>query len=302
MENQTSTAVVGYIEKLTPMQLVEDKKVTEKFITLYNGIHGSKQGELFYHKEKFNYLKLLAENAALRDCSKLSLYGCFLDVAVNGLSFESGSKPLAYITTRKFNVGTQQAPVFEKRASVQVSPYGELVMRMRSGQIKHADNPVIVYQGDKFQPKINEKGEKAVVYECMVPRKSDKIIGAFLRITKPDGSTDFEWLLEGDITRLAGYSARNNKGPANALYTSNGGQIDPGFLAAKMIKHAFRTYPKVRTGQFTELETEKIDPEAPINYSMDGQEPENKEQAFGEAASDSVQEAVVIQQDSDETF
>ncbi|MBK7883033.1 MAG: recombinase RecT [Chitinophagaceae bacterium] len=35
---------------------------------------------------------MIQENAKLAECSKLSLYGCFLDVAVNGLSFDPTMK------------------------------------------------------------------------------------------------------------------------------------------------------------------------------------------------------------------
>ena len=34
----------------------------------------------------------------------------------------------------------------KKRAYVSVTGYGELTMRMRAGQIKYADNPVVVYE------------------------------------------------------------------------------------------------------------------------------------------------------------
>ena len=44
----------------------------------------------------------------------------------------------------------------------------------------------------------------------------------------------------------------------NELYTSNNGNIDTGFLCAKIIKHAFKTYPKVRIGK-AELETQQTD-------------------------------------------
>jgi len=64
-------------------------------------------------------------------------------------------------------------------------------------------------------------------------------------------------MTEQDIIRLKAYSDKNSKGKTNELYSSNHGQIDTGFLLAKMIKHAFRTYPKVRTaGVMTVLETE----------------------------------------------
>lgn len=271
---KSNQVVLSHINALSPSQLVEDPKIANKFIELYNNVHGAKSGGLFYAKEKFNFMRLISENPKLQKCTKLSLYGTFLDVAVNGLSFEQGNKPLAYITTRSINVGTKDDPSYEERAYLTVSPYGELLMRMRAGQIKYADNPVIVYQGDKFVPHIDEKGNKSVTYSAVVPRTSKTIIGAFIKITRVDGTFDFQWLLQDDIERLKKYSDRNNRGTgdgskANKLYSSNSGQIDTGFLEAKMIKHAFDSYVKVRTGKFTELETEKIqEAEKEIDYGI----------------------------------
>ena len=85
-------------------------------------------------------------------------------------------------------------------------------------------------------------------------------------------------MMEGDIERLKHYSEKANSrydqqarkrvlGDANALYTSNGGGIDPGFLENKMIKHAFDAYPKVRTGKFTVFETQEEPQE--IDYGLD---------------------------------
>lgn len=43
------------------------------------------------------------------------------------------------------NVGSKDTPQWVKRASLGLfSPYGELAIRQRAGQIKYADNPVIV--------------------------------------------------------------------------------------------------------------------------------------------------------------
>ena len=55
---------------------------------------------------------------------------------------------------------------------------------------------------------------------------------------------------------MKGYSAKKNKGTANALYTGNDNQIDTGFLEAKVIKHAFKTFPKLKLGQFSKLQEE----------------------------------------------
>lgn len=271
MSNQVQKFGAQYLQQLKPAELVEDENVKSRFIDLYNKLHGSDKGELIYNKEVFNYKKLLAETPALRECSPLSLYGCFLDINVNALSLESGSKPDCYITSRNFNVGTKNEPVWEKRAQLIISPYGELKMRLRAGQIKYADNPVIVYEGDSFTVVTTEKG-KVVHHEEKFP-KGKKIIASFIRLIRHDGSVDFFVMSENDIERLKAASAKQNKNTgANALYTSVNGGIDPGFLAAKTIKHAFRTYPKVPTGQFSSIEPEDETAAQVIDYGIDPNE------------------------------
>ena len=75
-------------------------------------------------------------------------------------------------------------------------------------------------------------------------------------------------MLQDEITRLQQYSAKKNQNSgANALYTSGpGGGIDAGFLEAKIIKHAFSSFPKIKTGGFSKLSDEEPDP---INYGLD---------------------------------
>lgn len=243
------------LRAMTPVQMVEAEAVAGRFVDLYDKIHGKGMGETFYAKEKFNFLRLISENEQIRQCTQLSLYGAFLDIAVNGLTMEQGSRPMVYIIPRNAKVGEG----WEKRANLIISPYGELYLRMKAGHIRHVDNPTVVYEGDTFRP--GEKdGKKFVDYQPAIPRKSSKIIGGFIKFTRADGSTDYFWMLQGDIDRLKGYSARQNgQRGANALYTSYEGQIDPGFLEAKLIRHAFKTCPRLRTGSFTALETEVIE-------------------------------------------
>lgn len=278
MNNPTAKLVIDELNKMTPAQIVEDPRVEDKYVQLFNNIHGSQSGAVVYHKAKFDFLRILSENPALKECTAISLYGCFLDAAVCGLSLEQGSKPHVYIIPRSFKVMVDGQAKWEKRASLQISPYGELVQRMRAGQIRHADDPVIVYEGDHFQPIADEKG-KRVEYRASIPRKSNKIIGAFIIINRVDGTKDCQWLLPDDIDRLRKYSERQNtkrdkegkiiSQEANALYKSYNGQIDPGFLEAKMIKHAFDTYPKVRTGSFTTFKSQEV-PDETIDYGVTG--------------------------------
>lgn len=272
----SQTQVANYLESLSPAQLVADKKVTEKFVTLYNAIHGGAVGESIYQKEQFNFNKLIQETPALQECTKMSLYGCFLDVAVNGLSLDNTSKPLAYMVSRNAKTKTANGQeAWEKRASIIVSPYGELLMRMRAGHIKKADNPIIVYEGDTIKVGLNAQGHRVVKeYDAQIPRKQGaKIIGGFLRIERHDGAFECSWVDIAEIERLKGFSNKQNRGTAaeskaNALYTSNNGQIDSGFFEAKIIKHAFRSYPKIRIGDFTGLQTEAEEPETAINYNL----------------------------------
>ncbi len=259
------------ITSMNPVDLTEHQFVQSKFIDMYNKIHGSTYGEMIFHKEAFNFQKLIVESDELKKCTSISLYSVFLDLAMNGLSLEQGSKPLAYIIPRNANVGTRENANWEKRAYLVVSPYGELVMRVRAGQIKHADNPVIVYDGDVFGVIIDDNGNKRIKYEAVIPRKSNsKIIGAFIKLVRHDGSYDFEYLTMEDVDRLKGYSERANKGKTNALYSSNNGQIDAGFLAGKMIKHAFRSFPKIRlSGIATVAESEIERPEIEADYGFE---------------------------------
>ncbi|WP_071145729.1 recombinase RecT [Bacteroides ihuae] len=259
-------------------KIVEYGKVEQKFIQMYNAIWGSQLGEQIYHKEVFNFQKILRENPSVAECSKMSLYGCFLDIAVNGLSLDNTSHPHCYLIPRNIKTGHKDGnnrDIYEKRANVSVTGYGELTMRMRCGQIRYADNPIVIYEGDIFSIGL-ENGVKKITYSAAIPRKSTKVIGAFIRIVRMDGSEDYQWLLEGDIQRLASFSARNNsywkdghrvEGKANDLYSSNYGGIDPGFLENKMIKHAFDAYPKVRTGQYTLMETIEEEPTV-IDYGI----------------------------------
>lgn len=259
---------VEELNALPATKIVENDSVQAKFIQMYNAIWGSQMGEQIYHKEVFNFQKVLRENPAVAECSKMSLFGCFLDMAVNGLSLDNTSHPHCYLIPRNVKTGHKDErgyDTYEKRASVSVTGYGELTMRMRAGQIRYADNPVIVYEGDIFSISL-DNGVKKITYSAAIPRKSSNVIGAFIRIVRTDGSEDYQWLLEGDIQRLAKFSARSNsyykngqrvEGKANDLYSSNNGGIDPGFLENKMIKHAFDAYPKVRTGQFTVLATDQ---------------------------------------------
>lgn len=236
--------VMQQIMSLPPVEVVKHEAVKSRFVNVYESMwtpatHIS--GEMAYEQEKSYFNRLLLENQALQKCNNMSIMMAFIDLASKGLSLEQAGQPLAYLIPR----GGQ--------CRLMISPYGELVLRERCGQIRYADNPVIVYEGDDFEFGVRD-GQKIVNYIYRAGHNTQNIIACFLKIIRPDGSADYSVMFPEDWDRLANYSAKQGK--RNALYGNGTTTIDTGFLKAKCIKHAFRTYPKVRLGQATLLESE----------------------------------------------
>lgn len=258
--------VLSVLEATKPQALASLPQVEANFVAMFNTIHGTNRGSMVYESEKFHFQKQIAEKPELAEATKLSLYGAFMDVAVQGLSFDP-SKKLAYLMTRNVKTIKAGKETWEKRAYLTISPYGELFLRIVCGQIRAADNPEVVYQDEPFEV-ISTGNGKTVEHKLKFPREG-KIIASYIRIVKPDGSVDFGVCSLDDIERFAQASAKQNRGTANALYTSNGGQIDKGFLLAKTIKHAFRSYPKVQVrGKFSATE-EDLEREEDLDYGLD---------------------------------
>ena len=280
---------VKLLNELQPTEIVRNDNVRDKFIQIYDAMWSLStgvSGEAAYEKEARNFNRLLSEKEDVRKkCSHFSLFTSFLDVAISGLTLDPGTKAQAYLLARSIAVDSymddhgQKKNRYETQCVLTVSGYGELVLRARCGQIRHADNPVIVYEEDSFE--FGERnGQKFVNYTCRLPHQSGRIVACFMKITRADGSADYAVMLPEDWQRLSNYSARQNSkfnyqtkqwenGKPNALYTAQGGQIDPGFLVAKCIKHAFKTYPKARVGHATQLESQQVD-ETEINDDIYG--------------------------------
>lgn len=237
------------IQTASPSQLIQSPEVSNRFRKLYETIHGASDGGKFYEAEKFHFLKIIQENPKIAACSKMSLYGCFMDVAVNGLSFDPSFKHL-YIVPFNTNVGSRNEPKWESRATLQISGYGELALRKKQGQIKYADNPVLVFEGDVFEYG-TENGNAVLTHKAKFPRKSNNIIACYLKITRNDASVDYKVLSIDEVLNFKKFSKDPNSKAWNEGL--------PGMVQVKTIKHAFKSYPKVRTGDFSKLTSETVD-------------------------------------------
>jgi recombinational DNA repair protein RecT len=251
------------VEKLTLTQIVDDERVKSRFVELFNARNRTKDGAALYTMATESFLRAIQEDQNLQQCTPISLYNAFLDMAYYGITVAKAAQPLAYLLWNNVNTGTKESPAWEKRATLTISPYGELAIRQSMNQIKHADNPIVVYEDDEYSGIVYKDGQKTVNYKKNLKSKNRKIVAAFIKITRHDGSIDFVETDMAQIARLAGYSNRKNfnKG-ANALYSSNAGQIDEGFLTAKLIKHAFKTYPRVNNPHSAAaFQTEQVETE-----------------------------------------
>lgn len=273
---------VEQINKLEPQDIVANDFVRDKFIQIYEAMWTPAtgiSGEAAYERESRNFSRIIGEKEDIRkSCTRFSIFSAFLDVAISGLSLDAGTRAQAYLLSRSIAVDSyldqqgNKKNKYETQCVLTISGYGELLFRARVGQIRHADNPVIVYAEDEFE--FGERnGNKFVNYTCRLPHTSGNITACFLKITRADGTPDYAVMLPEDWSRLAGYSARQNrkwdeqnrrwvKGDPNALYgkqSDNTYRIDPGFLVAKCIKHAFKSYPKARVGRATQFESQQVD-------------------------------------------
>lgn len=272
MSNSNIELTVEAINSLQPFDIVKDERVRARFIQIHDTLWGEGSGIVAYEKESNYFNRILADTPKLYEKStRFSIFTAFIDLAVSGLSLEPGSRALCYIQGRNYAIGQNPngTKIYEGRLVLTISGYGELVMRARAGQIAYADNPVIVYAEDEFSFS-DRDGKKSVNYTCHIPHSSNHIVAAFLRIVRNDNSVDYAVIFEEDWLRLKEYSAKNNTykdrqtgqyvSVPNELYSSNEGGIDTGFLCAKLIKHAFKSYPKVRIGKGTEFQSQQEEP------------------------------------------
>ncbi len=303
MENQKSiTVTMDHLNTLQPASIANDDRVKAMFVKNFNAIHKSSNGEQVYELEKYYFSRGVSTSAELKKCTKLSLYATFIEMAVQGLSFDPGKK-LCYLVPQNVNVGTKDNPQWETRASLEVSPYGELAIRQAMGQIKSADNPEVVYEGEHFEVSQTPTG-KQVDHKFKFPR-TGKMIACYMRIVKSDGENDYFILDSAGMERLKSYSAKKNKGFANALYGKDGVGPDEGFWKAKTIKHAFKSYPKVKLpGQFTKLQEdpEDIDDAPMVDYGMQIQAPitAHEEVHINTASADTAKMTTAVDEETGE--
>lgn len=266
--NTTFADTVSYIAKLKPWDVPTDPKIHSHIVALFNQVHGE-GGEAFAERESRHLHSLLVDDKAKWGVSPMSVFFAYADLATKNLTLEPGAQALCYLLNRSIKVHATDkdgkiVEMWENRCYLAVTGYGEILLRQRAGQIRHCDNPTIVYDGDEFSYEETD-GRKTVSYRLNIGHNPARPIACFMKMTRLDGTVDYAILLPEGWARLENFSLRQNqrqtkdkeKARANALYSSGmGGSIDPGFLVAKCVKHAFKNYPKLPIGRGMVMEAD----------------------------------------------
>lgn len=269
MATNRFAATVGKLQQLQPWDVPLDAEVQTHIITLYNSVHGS-GGEAFAERESRYLNRAIVDDKKKWNVTSLSVFLAYVDLAVKDLTLEPGSQALCYLLTRNTQLKDANGKDYwENRAYISITGYGEILLRQRAGQIRHCDSPTVVYQGDEFTYRETD-GRKQVSYVLNLSHDPAAPIACFMKMTRIDGTVDYAIILPEGWRRLQIYSDRQNGNYRNKLYTSGeGGTIDPGFLIAKCVKHAFKSYPKLPIGKGMVMEADLPEEEQlPDYYSM----------------------------------
>lgn len=299
MEKQNKfTATAELIQQLNPWEVASNPTIKEHVTNLYNTIHGA-GGEAFVEREAQFITQTILDDDKKWGVTPLSVFLAFVDLAVNNLTLEPGAQALCYLLNRSCKIPRTDKEgkiieTWENRCYLAITGYGEIYARQREGQILHCDNPTVVYAGDQFSYTESE-GRKQVSYSLNLAHDISCPVACFMKITRPDNTTDYAIILPEGWARLSEYSRRQNarqlrdkeKARPNALYTAGpGGSIDPGFLIAKCVKQAFKNYPKRRVGKGSVMMADLPEEETVPDYynleSKSGDQPPRATESFAE--------------------
>ncbi|MDE6792487.1 MAG: recombinase RecT [Muribaculaceae bacterium] len=285
---------VSKLQQLNPWEVPTNAEVQEHIVALYNQVHGS-GGEAFAERESRYLNRFIVDDKKKWNVTSLSVFLAYVDLAVKDLTLEPGAQALCYLLNRSIKLKDSNGKDYwENRVYIAITGYGEILQRQRAGQIRHCDSPTVVYAGDEFSYK-EVDGRKHVTYGLNINHDPGNPIACFMKITRLDGSVDYGIMLPEGWKRLQGYSDKQNGDYKNTLYTCGiGGSIDPGFLIAKCVKHAFKNYPKLPIGKGMVMEADLPEEEQmPDYYSMGGgvgveapeaPQPPQKPESFAEPA------------------
>ena len=223
---------------------IDNPGFVEKFAYVIGQVYSKDQSASMgvYEQERLNFLKKVGESTSIpENVTMASVQGVFMEVVTNGLSF-SNTADLVYLKTRNIK---NRAGQWETRLFYQPSPKGNIYLTEQAGSITNCSEPISVLYSDQFECGTKKDGTKYLEHKKIYPKTDKRIMCVYCWVTLPNGTKEPFWLDEDDMERLKGFSAKERKGEANALYRSGlNGQPDEGFWKSKVINFALKNKRK----------------------------------------------------------
>lgn len=239
----------------------------QQYVWLYDKCHKGQSyyigGEAHFESEIGYLKKIWMDSPDVKQATVLSIALAMIDLAYHGLTIQPISKTSGYLVPRPKNLKKRKndPDQWEKRVVFVISAYGELELRRRSGIIIGAKNPVMVYQGDIFETPTDTVNNRTVTKIHHVPMKQSQIIThAYIVLILPGGYEDVKVFSMEEIQAFRALQRSEAMRKAAPWTGGINGQPMRGTIEAKVIKHAFSTYPRINLGGSTaSLATEEID-------------------------------------------
>ena len=88
-----------FLDKLKPIELADNQESKDKFLTCMKIHKQDLENADAFTKKKKGYFKqaVLDPESKLTECTIISLYSAFMEIAINGLSIKKQGKAEAYI-------------------------------------------------------------------------------------------------------------------------------------------------------------------------------------------------------------
>lgn len=296
-----SNNIMQVINETNPAQIPDLEIVRKKYIENYNACNREKVGELMYHRNVVHFKQMMMANDKLKQADRFSLYACFVTAAVNGYSLDPADNEVYLIPRDGKAMLDRQAGAYVRRL-------------IRTGQIKHAEQAKLVYEGDTFQV------ENGRVIRHVENYQTDNIIAGYVRFVIDDTGadryfvyrkSDFEsWRKKSPNPKSVEKDGKFGKYVSESLWDNGivgGTQPEPNFLRTKIIKHAAKekcwatgtTLIQIEHYAEVEIETNREDFKNPLLDDAGTNQPQlpNAAPAPTPAATPSPQNMTVVDDD-----
>lgn len=216
-----ATSMVQLIQTTEPLKLASLEIVHKRFVENYNLTNVNKMGEIEYQRQMIYFNQAMSGNDKLRNADRMSQYGAFMALAINGYDLDPQAKQVYLLAIDGKAVVWPQAPA-------------QIAKLINRGTINYANQPKLVYRSELPSFKVS-MGKVVAHEENFDVAENDTIVAAYIIYVLDEAGTEKHF-----IYKPADWEAwrKKSKQADGDNWKSKNGQPDPGFLRTKVVKHS----------------------------------------------------------------